>query len=114
MTRTIRVLGSNDTIIPPTSVPSHGYAARISSRGFGTFQVDPRDYPEASVKASFLKELEAGCRQTDARLGYGWESVEGAIEQAIKDSQVLGGSCSLPQSRVRPSRCLVKDSTSRT
>lgn len=96
-TRTFRVLDSNDIMIPPTSVPLHGCAARISSRGLGTFQVDPKDYREASVKASVLKELEARCRRTDAALGYGLETVEVAIEQAIKDSQVLGRSCSLPQ-----------------
>ncbi|KAL8994134.1 MAG: hypothetical protein Q9169_005810 [Polycauliona sp. 2 TL-2023] len=75
-------------MIPPTSFALHGYSARIPSRGLGTFQVDPKEYPEGSVKDSVLKALEVGYRHLDAALGYGWGSVEVSIGQAIKESKV--------------------------
>ncbi|KAL8657380.1 MAG: hypothetical protein Q9226_001976 [Calogaya cf. arnoldii] len=75
-------------MIPPTSFALHGHSARIPSRGLGTFQVDPKQYPEGSVKDSVLKALEVGYRHFDAALGYGWGSVEVSIGQAIKESRV--------------------------
>lgn len=75
-------------MIPPTSFALHGYSARIPSRGLGTFQVDPKQYPEGSVKDSVLKALEIGYRHLDAALAYGWGSVEVSIGQAIKESRI--------------------------
>ena len=75
-------------MIPPESFPLHGSTVRIPSRGLGTFQVDPKEYPEGSVKASVLKALQLGCRHIDAALGYGWGSVERDIGQAVKESQI--------------------------
>lgn len=75
-------------MFPPNSFPPHGSTTRIPSRGLGTFQVDPKEYPEGSVKASVLKAISVGYRHIDAALGYGWGSVEVAIGQAIKESEV--------------------------
>ena len=75
-------------MLPPESFPLYGSSIRIPSRGLGTFQVDPKIYPEGSVKKSVLKALELGCRHVDAALGYGWGSVEQSIRQAIKESKV--------------------------
>jgi diketogulonate reductase-like aldo/keto reductase len=75
-------------MLPPKSFPLHGSSIRIPSRGLGTFQVDPKIYPEGSVKKSVLKALELGCRHVDAALGYDWGSVEQSIGQAIKESKV--------------------------
>ena len=75
-------------MLPPSSFPLYGSTTRIPSRGLGTFQVDPKDYPEGSVKDSVLKAIGVGYRHIDAALGYGWGSVEVAIGQAIKESQV--------------------------
>lgn len=50
--------------------------------------MDPKEYPEGSVKSSVLKALKIGCRHIDAALGYGWGSVERDIGQAIKESQI--------------------------
>ena len=75
-------------MIPPDSFPLHGSAARIPSRGLGTFQVDPKEYPEGSVKTSVLKALDLGYRHIDAALGYGWGSVERDIGQAIQESRI--------------------------
>ena len=75
-------------MFPPSSFSLHGSTTRIPSRGLGTFQVDPKDYPEGSVKASVLKAISVGYRHIDAALGYGWGSVEVAIGQAIKESGI--------------------------
>ena len=75
-------------MLPPESFPLQGSSIRVPSRGLGTFQVDPKEYPEGSVKASVLKALELGCRHIDAALGYGWGSVEQSIGQAIKESGI--------------------------
>ena len=75
-------------MLPPESFPLRGSSIRVPSRGLGTFQVDPKEYPEGSVKASVLKALELGCRHIDAALGYGWGSVEQSIGQAIKESGI--------------------------
>ena len=75
-------------MLPPNSFPLYGSTTRIPSRGLGTFQVDPKDYPEGSVKDSVLNAIGVGYRHIDAALGYGWGSVEVAIGQAIKESQV--------------------------
>ena len=75
-------------MFPPESFVLHGTSARIPSRGLGTFQVDPKEYPEGSVKQSVLKALQIGYRHIDAALGYGWGSVEQSIGQAIKESGI--------------------------
>ena len=75
-------------MLPPESFPLRDSSIRVPSRGLGTFQVDPKEYPEGSVKASVLKALELGCRHIDAALGYGWGSVEQSIGQAIKESGI--------------------------
>ena len=76
-------------MIPPASFPLQGTSIRIPSRGLGTFQPDPKTYPEGSVKASVLKALELGYRHIDAALGYGWGSVEQSVGEAIKESGIL-------------------------
>lgn len=48
----------------------------IPSRGLGTFQVDPKSYPEGSVKDSVLHALKTGYRHFDVALSYGWGAVE--------------------------------------
>ena len=75
-------------MLPPESFSLQGTSIRIPSRGLGTFQVDPKQYPEGSVKASVLKALELGYRHIDAALGYGWGSVEQSIGQAINESKI--------------------------
>ncbi|KAI9770636.1 MAG: hypothetical protein M1840_003228 [Geoglossum simile] len=61
---------------------------RIPARGLGTFQVDPKTYPEGSVKASVLYALKMGYRHIDAALAYGWGSVERDIGAAIRESGI--------------------------
>ena len=61
---------------------------KIPSRGLGTFQVDPKVYPEDSIKTSILKALEVGYRHIDAALGYGWGAVERGIGEAIRESGI--------------------------
>ena len=75
-------------MIPSDSFPLQGSPIRIPSRGLGTFQVDPKEYPEGSVKLSVLRALELGYRHIDAALGYGWGSVEKSIGEAIKESGI--------------------------
>lgn len=75
-------------MFPPESFPLHGSSVRIPSRGLGTFQVDPKEYSEGSVKSSVLKALGLGYRHIDAALGYGWGSVEQSIGEAIKEAGV--------------------------
>lgn len=60
----------------------------IPSRGLGTFQVDPKAYPEGSVKDSVLHALKIGYRHIDAALGYGWGAVEKEIGLAVRESQI--------------------------
>lgn len=60
----------------------------IPSRGLGTFQVDPKAYPEGSVKDSISHALKIGYRQIDAALGYGWGAVERDIGLAVLESQI--------------------------
>lgn len=60
----------------------------IPSRGLGTFQVDPKAYPEGSVRDSVFHALKIGYRHIDTALGYGWGAVEREIGLAVKDSQV--------------------------
>ena len=73
---------------PPDSFPLHDNAARIPSRGLGTFQVDPKEYPEGSVKISVLKALDLGYWHIDAALSYGWGSVERDVSQAFQESRI--------------------------
>ena len=75
-------------MFPPTSFPLKDSSIQIPSRGLGTFQPDPKIYPQGSVKTSVLKALEAGYRHFDAALGYGWGSVEKEIGEAIKESNI--------------------------
>lgn len=65
-----------------------GTSKTIPSRGLGTFQVNPKVYPEGSVKESVLYALRVGYRHIDAALGYGWGSVEREIGQAVKESGI--------------------------
>ncbi|KAF1982270.1 Aldo/keto reductase [Aulographum hederae CBS 113979] len=73
---------------PLDSFELKGTNRRIPSQGLGTFQVDPKVYPEGSVKNSVLHALSIGCRHIDAALAYGWGSVERDIGAAIKESGV--------------------------
>ena len=75
-------------MLQPDFFPLHGSSARIPSRGLGTFQVDPKDYPNGSVKTSVLRALQLGHRHIDAALGYGWDSVEQGIGEAIKEAGI--------------------------
>ena len=75
-------------MFPPESFPLNGSSIRIPSRGLGTFQVDPREYPEGSVKSSVLQALKIGYRHIDAALGYGWCSVEQSIGEAIREAGI--------------------------
>jgi diketogulonate reductase-like aldo/keto reductase len=61
---------------------------RIPSQGLGTFQVDPKVYPEGSVKASVLHALKVGYRHIDAALAYGWGDVERGIGEAVRESDL--------------------------
>lgn len=60
----------------------------IPSRGLGTFQVDPKAYPEGSVKSSVLHALKTGYRHIDTALGYGWGAVEREVGIAVRESQI--------------------------
>ena len=73
---------------PPSSFPLKNSSIHIPSRGLGTFQVDPKFYPEGSIKASVLKALEVGYRHFDAALAYGWGEVERGIGEAVKESGI--------------------------
>jgi len=67
----------------------HGLAgaapAKIPGRGLGTFQPDPKVYPEGSVKKSVLAALEAGYRHIDTSLRY---ENEVEVGEAIRESGV--------------------------
>lgn len=73
---------------PPTEFSLNGSDISIPARGLGTFQVDPKVYPEGSIKASVLKALQVGYRHLDAALGYGWGEVERGIGEAVVESAV--------------------------
>ena len=75
-------------LMPPDDFKLKNTNTRIPSRGLGTFQVDPKQYPDGSVKASVLEALEVGYRHIDAALGYGWGSVERDIGAAIRESNI--------------------------
>ena len=60
----------------------------IPSRGLGTFQVDPKAYPEGSVRDSVFHALKIGYRHIDTALAYGWGAVEREVGLAVKDSKV--------------------------
>ena len=75
-------------MLPPESFPLKDTSIRIPSRGLGTFQVDPKVYPEGSVKSSVLKALEVGYRHFDTALAYGFGDVERGIGEAIRESVV--------------------------
>ncbi|KLJ10068.1 hypothetical protein EMPG_14520 [Blastomyces silverae] len=73
-------------MFPPECFPLKNTSIRIPSRGLGTFQVDPKVYPEGSVKDSVLQALNLGYRHIDAAFGYGWGQVERDIGEAIRES----------------------------
>jgi diketogulonate reductase-like aldo/keto reductase len=75
-------------MFPPNSFPLKNTTIRIPSRGLGTFQVDPKIYPEGSVKDSVLQALKLGYRHIDAAFGYGWGQVERDIGEAIHESGI--------------------------
>jgi diketogulonate reductase-like aldo/keto reductase len=75
-------------MIPADSFALKNTSVRIPSRGLGTFQVDPKVYPEGSVKNSVLQALVLGYRHIDAAFGYGWGSVERDIGAAIDESGI--------------------------
>lgn len=74
--------------IPPESFALQGTPIRIPSRGLGTFQADPKQYPEGSVKASVLQAIKCGYRHIDAAYGYGSGSVERDVGAAIAECGV--------------------------
>lgn len=73
---------------PPSSFILKDSSIQIPSRGLGTFQVDPKVYPEGSIKTSVLRALEAGYRHFDAALAYGWGEVERGIGEAVRESGI--------------------------
>lgn len=75
-------------MFPADSFALKNTSVRIPSRGLGTFQVDPKVYPEGSVKNSVLQALVLGYRHIDAAFGYGWGSVERDIGAAIDESGI--------------------------
>ena len=72
----------------PESFRLKGTDIRIPSRGLGTFQPDPKRYPDGSVKASVLHALKAGYRHIDTALSYDWGVVERDVGEAIRESGV--------------------------
>ena len=72
----------------PETFPLKDTHIRVPARGLGTFQVDPKAYPEGSVKDSVLYALGIGYRHIDAALAYGWGSVERDIGAAIRESGI--------------------------
>jgi diketogulonate reductase-like aldo/keto reductase len=75
-------------MLPPDSFPLKDTTIQIPSRGLGTFQADPKVYPEGSVKTSVLQALKLGYRHIDAAFGYGWGSVERDIGDAIREGGI--------------------------
>ncbi|KAL9120852.1 MAG: hypothetical protein Q9187_002590 [Circinaria calcarea] len=75
-------------MIPPKSFSLKGTSIRIPSRGLGTFQPDPKAYPNTSVKDSVLQALKVGYRHLDAALAYGFGTVEKDIGAAIRESGI--------------------------
>ncbi|EGD85998.1 hypothetical protein H112_06917 [Trichophyton rubrum D6] len=75
-------------MFPQESFALKGTTIRVPSRGLGTFQVDPKIYPEGSVKDSVLQALKLGYRHIDAAFGYGWGQVERDIGHAIRESGI--------------------------
>ena len=81
-------------MIPPTSFELNDpLKTHIPSRGLGCFQVDPKDYPEGSVKDSVKHALAAGYRHFDTALAYDWGKVEKAVGEAIRESSVPREEC---------------------
>ncbi|KAH8807650.1 NADP-dependent oxidoreductase domain-containing protein [Xylogone sp. PMI_703] len=80
-------------MLPPSSFPLTNTPIRIPSRGLGTFQADPKLYPEASVKASVLQAIKCGYRHIDAAYGYGLGSVEREVGAAIAE-------CGIPREEI--------------
>jgi diketogulonate reductase-like aldo/keto reductase len=75
-------------MIPPDSFALKDTSIRIPARGLGTFQPDPKLYPETSVKDSVLQALKLGYRHLDAALAYGWGTVERDMGEAIRESGI--------------------------
>ncbi|CZT11977.1 uncharacterized protein RCO7_07987 [Rhynchosporium graminicola] len=75
-------------MLPPDSFPLKGTNMRIPSRGLGTFQADPKLYPEGSVKASVLRAIKHGYRHIDAAYGYGSGFVGKEVGAAIAECGV--------------------------
>ncbi|OXV05676.1 hypothetical protein Egran_06555 [Elaphomyces granulatus] len=75
-------------MFPSESFPLKNTTICIPSRGLGTFQVDPKVYPEGSVKDSVIQALKLGYRHIDAAFGYGWGQVERDIGEAIRESGI--------------------------
>lgn len=74
--------------VPPKSFALTSTPILIPSRGLGTFQADPKQYPEGSVKASVLEAIKFGYRHIDAAYGYGSGSVERDVGAAIAECGV--------------------------
>ena len=66
----------------------YGTSQTIPSRGLGTFQANPEDYPQDSVKDSVLHALKLGYRHIDTALGYGGGAVERGVGEAIRQSGI--------------------------
>lgn len=60
----------------------------IPSRGIGTHQVDPKAYPNGSVKTSVLAALKAGYRHIDTSLRYDNGKNEREVGEAIRESRI--------------------------
>lgn len=84
----IELLSEDLKMAPQDSFPLHGTNVRLPSRGIGTFQPNPEDYPEGSVTASVIYALKIGYRHIDAAFAYGRGSVERDVGEALRKSGV--------------------------
>lgn len=73
---------------PPNSFSLKDTPIRTPSRGLGTFQADPKLYPEGSVKASVPEAISCGYRHIDVAYGYGSGSMGKEVGPAIAESGV--------------------------
>lgn len=62
--------------------------AGIPLRGLGTFQPDPKAYPENSVKDSVLYALQVGYRHIDTAFAYSNGEVEKGVGEAVRESGI--------------------------
>ena len=62
---------------------------KVPSRGFGTFQPEPRAYPPGSVKKSVLTAFKVGYCHVDTSLRYDNGRNETEIGEAVRERTIL-------------------------